>query len=267
MLYYEWKKTFTTKRIIILGVILAIVSVWVIYESKILVSIEDLPNPFVQFIGCVDYLNILIWLILIIIAPTVFTKELDLGMAPILQTSRYGRKQIAKTKLTLTLLFANTMYILSILVMLLSYHFAWDMDFGIPITEGYELELAANPGIRTFGDVILIQTLGLFYQINFLALFCLFLSQKLRNGFSTAVIMLVANFGFAVLPKFNVPVLDQIIDLTPFCFTGRAGTYKVLLYLGSFAVSPVHIGFVVYTILIILLLRFLVNSPLPAVGC
>lgn len=253
MLYYEWKKTFSRRKLIILTVILTITSIWTIYESRLLTSIEDLPDPFLQFLACLDYLKILLWLILITIVSTLFTKELDTGMAPILYTSRCGRREVAQAKLALTLLLSNTLYAVYVLIALLSYYLAWGIDFSIPITEGYELELAVNPGIQTFGDIIRIQTLGFFFQINFLALSCLFLSQKLQKGFSTAVILFVTNFGFAVLPEFGIPVLDQIINLTPVCFTGRTITYKVLFSLGSFAVSPVHIGFVVYAVLNVLL--------------
>ena len=261
MLYYEWKKTFTRRRLITIITILAIVSVWEVYvtEHLLSLSIEDLPDPFGQFIGMLDYLNILMWLILVTIVSTLFTKEWDTGMAPILQTSRHGRNEVAKAKLALTLLFANTLYALYVFVMLLSYYFALDMDFNIPITEGYELELATNPGIQTFGDIILIQTLGFFFEINFIALVCLFLQQKLKKGFSTAVIMYiacVANLGATFIPNLGIPIFDQIINLTPLCFTHMPITYKVLLYLGPFAVSPVHIGFVVYTVLIVLLICF-----------
>lgn len=257
MLYYECKKTFTRRRLVIISAILALMSIWTIYESKLLLSIKDLPDPFLQFLGPLDYLNILMWLILIIIVSSLFTKEIDTGMAPILRASRYGRDRVPKAKLALTLLLANALYVLYVFVMLISYYFAWNMDFDIPLTEGYGLELAANPRIQTYGDIILIQTLGIFFQINFLALFCLFLSQKLKKGFSTAMIIFLANFGLAAMPDFGLPILDQLINLTPVCFTFRADSYKILLQLGSFAISPVHIGFVLYTILIVLLLRFL----------
>lgn len=251
MLYFEMKKLMKTKRMIMAVAVFTIATLYAVIMMCKSNSIGS-SDPFLEFQGASGLYQIVILFLIIVVTSSFFPVEMEFNLTQIIAAAKYGRGKLALAKVFVALMFANSMFLIYVGALYLGFFSAFRMGLDMPIIEGEALEYMVDPGVRTFGDIIILQAIGMFLSANFTAALSLFLSSKLKKAFSTAVIIIISYTVFAFLS--NVPLIGMMSSLTPICLTGRAITYKVLLSLGSASITILHVGFIVYIILIMVLL-------------
>ena len=252
MLSYEFKKLFGKKKMIVLIIFFAVISM---YSSAEMYKVQslDFGVPFENYLNAHGVYRFAVLMIVMVAASSIFPNESENNMSEIMMTSRYGKNRIPLIKMSTILLTSNILFIISTLVIMLGYFWNFGTAFDIPITEGWELSYTIDPDIKTFGDKLLIEQISGFIEINFTALVCMLLSLKVKKAFSTVVFVVAAYLAIAVIPLSNVPVLFVLTDLSPMCLGGRVTTYKELFIVGSHSITALDIGFVLYIILVGLL--------------
>ena len=256
MIYFEMKKLLKTKRMIMAAAVFAIATLYAVImmcKSNSITSVD----PFLEFQGASGFYQIILLFIITVVTSSFFPVEVESNLTQIMVTSKFGRDKLALAKVFVAFVFVNIMFLIYVGALYLGYFSAFRAGLDIPIVEGEALEYVVDPGVRTFGDIIILQAIGMFLSANFTAALSLFLSSKLKKAFSTAVIIIILYIVFAFLS--NVPLIGMISSLTPICLTGRAITYKVLLSLGSVSITILHVVFIVYIVLIMGLL-YLIKS-------
>lgn len=250
MFYFELKKMFGGKKLVRF---LLIFLLFTLYCTYIMVRAEGLEDTLLEVTAGLDYLFLVVLCSAIVKAVSLFPMEEENNLSQVLMASRHGKRRLAMTKIAAALFVANIMFLAAVGALLWGYTAVFGWDFAIPIQEAgdFGMEYAADPGVQTYGNLLVLFLSGMFLSLNFTVLLSMFLSMKLHRPAAAVGAIIFLYFVFALLPE--IPKLGYVFNLSPICLGMRAVTYKVLFSVGTFSVTVVHVGFAVYMVLIWLL--------------
>lgn len=251
MLYYEFKKLFgKRKRIVLLGMFSVLVCFFTIVMCR-LTSYNYEIIPFEEYLAYYWLYGMSVLYIIIFLHVSVFPVEEINAMSQILLISKFGREQLAKTKVTLSLILTNIIVLMFLASSLLGYSVAFALDFKIPIIEYYETIYTANSIVNTSGGLLFMNMTAFIITANFTALFSMYMSAKIKNTYLVCILLFLACF----LTLFSLnPEAGIFFSLTPFGnYIVIGDALKVMFLLGSFSVTPYFLSLAITFMLICIL--------------
>lgn len=256
MFYFELKKMFGGKKLIRFLLIFILLT---LYCTYLMVRSGGMEDTLLEFTGGFDYLFLVVLCSAVVKSVPLFPMEEENNLSQVLLASRYGKKRLAMTKIAAALFVANILFLAAVGALLWGYAAVFGWNFAIPIKEAgdFGMEYTADPGIKTYGSLLFLFLCGMFLSLNFTVFFSMFLSWKLRRPAAAAGMIIFLYFVFALLPE--IPKLGYVFNLSPICLGARAVTYKVLFSVGMLSVTAVHVGFVMYVVMIWLLFKKMRN--------
>lgn len=254
MFCYEMKKALGVKKRAVIGILLVLTSIYALYGMVYRSAEQGVSEPFLDFSAFVDSLGMVMNFIVIFIVSALYPMERENGMTPMLLVTKYGEKNMDRAKIAVALAVTNLLVVIKVAVVFFGCSFAKHLNFDDMVSESYAVSLSTDQLVQTYGNIICIQMIGFALGINFIALVCLRLSVKIQKSFVTAIVCALLCFIPGLIPE-SVPVLGILGSLSPMCLAGRAATYRVLFQVGSYACTILHVGFLIYIVLIFLMIK------------
>ena len=156
------------------------------------------------------------------------------------------------------LLLSNGLYLVYLFLVLAGWVMSVGFHFNMPIVGEYYLgAYIANPSVTNMGSVLAIHLIGALLSVNVTTLICLYLSNKLRKAFTTAVLIIVISFIMGMCS--GLGFLGVLATLSPIAFLHVDEAYNWVIKVMDFNLSLYWIDFAIYIIVALCLVVKLRN--------
>ena len=255
MLKYELEKILNGKRVIVLFVLLITFNIYFAYRLSLAGSFR-VSEAFDDYRSTISFYEVCLFVIDTVFVAYLFPYEEQCHMSQILRTSR-RRDDLVLCKIYLALVVTNILAVIGIVISIVSYCIAFEGDFCMGLY-GYAADFTKNPNITNTGQVLILILITYFIAMNVNAMLVILLSVKTGNPFRVCIILPVAfTVCITLAAIIEIPVIDTIMNITPYNCVGDYESVEVIFCLGDFQVTPYLLEWIIYIIGFIVLLRYL----------